>query len=47
MCCLISFVLKEAQHVDQESCSVIAKFIKTTPDQQMYIVGMTNLPLLS
>jgi len=32
-------MLMEEQHVEQESYSVIVKFVKTSPDQQMYIVG--------
>jgi hypothetical protein len=37
----------EEQHVEQESYSIIVKSVKTSPDQQMNIVGMTDFPLSS
>jgi hypothetical protein len=40
-------MLMEEEHVEQESYSVKVKFVKTSPDQQMYVVGMTNFPLSS
>ena len=40
-------MLMEEQYVEQELYSVIVKSVKTSPDQQMYIVGMKNFPFSS